>query len=68
MTLENSRIEGSQSALTTGQSVLLVVYVCSDGSSTKKNIYVEMGTPVTSGYPVTPEGFLSDPNNSLSSK
>ena len=67
VTLENSRIEGSQSALTTGQSVLLVVYVCSDGSSTKKNIYVEMGTPVTSGYPVTPEGFLSDPNNSLSS-
>ena len=68
VTLENSRIEGSQSALTTGQSVLLVVYVCSDGSASKKNIYVEMGTPVTSGYPVTPEGYLTDPNNSLSSK
>jgi len=68
VTLEDSRIEGSQSALTSGQSVLLVVYVCSDGSNTKKNIYVEMGTPVSSGYPVTPEGFLSDPNNSLSSK
>lgn len=68
VTLENSRIEGSQSALTTGQSVLLVVYICSDGSASKKNIYVEMGTPVTSGYPVTPEGYLTDPNNSLSSK
>ena len=71
VTLESSRIENvsAGNALTTaGQSVLLVVYVCSDGSSTKKNIYVEMGTPVTSGYPVTPEGFLSDPNNSLSSK
>jgi|10_taG_2_1085330.scaffolds.fasta_scaffold02082_2 hypothetical protein len=68
VTLEDSRIEGNQSALTTGQSVLLVVYVCSDGGSTKKNIYVEMGTPVSSGYPVTPEGFLSDPNSSLVSK
>ena len=69
VTLEDSRIEGNQSALTTeGQSVLLVVYICSD-SGTKKNIYVEMGTPVASGsYPVTPEGFLTNPNNSLDSK
>jgi hypothetical protein len=68
VTLESSRIEDTTTgdALTTGESVLLVVYVCS--SVGPRNVQVEMGTPVTSGYPVTPEGFLTDPKNSLSSK
>ena len=68
VTLESSRIEDTTTgdALTTGESVLLVVYVCS--SVGPRNVQVEMGTPVTSGYPVTPEGFLTDPSNSLSSK
>ena len=70
VTLESSRIENATTgdALATNESVLLVVYICSDSGASKKNIYVEMGTPVTSGYPVTPEAFLTDPNNSLSSK
>ncbi len=61
ITLEASRIEGTNTALTTaGDTVLLVVYVSTYGNSGYHNVHVEMGTKVTSGFPVTPEGFLSD--------
>ena len=67
--LKQSTIEGSNSALTTaGDTVLLVVYVCTDGTSTVKHIKIEMGSKVTSGFPVTPEAFLSDPDSDFSSK
>jgi hypothetical protein len=63
LTLQQSTIEGTNTALTdSGDAVLLVVYVCTNGSSGAKNIHVEMGTKVTSGFPVTPETFLSDPS------
>ena len=67
--LQDDTIEGSNSALTTaGDTVLLVVYVCTDGTSSVKHIKIEMGTKVTSGFPVTPEAFLSDPDSDFSSK
>ena len=66
--LRDSTIEGSNNALTSGQTCLLVVYVCTDGSASNKHILVEMGNPVSSGFPVTPESFLSDAKSSLSSK
>ena len=61
---------GSPSALTSGQEALVVVYVSSDGTATKKNIYWEMGTPVTAttGYPQCPTSFLNFPSGSLSVK
>ena len=60
ITLQQSTIEGSTSALTTGQSCLLVVYVCSDTESPRYGIHIEQGTAVSTGFPVTPEAFLSD--------
>ena len=61
LTLQQSTIEGTNVALSdSGDTVLLVVYVSTNGSSGAKNIHVEMGTKVTSGFPVTPETFLSD--------
>ena len=66
ITLQASTIEGSNTALTSGQSALLVVYVCTNGkddaNSDAHNIQIEMGTAVSSGFPVTPEAFLSDPS------
>ena len=61
---------GSPSALTSGQEALVVVYVSSDGAGTKKNIYWEMGSPVTAttGYPQCPTSFLNYPSGSLSVK
>lgn len=66
--LKQSTIEASNTALTTGQSCLLVVYVCTDGSSAVKHIKIEMGSAVSSGFPVTPEAFLSDPDSDFSSE
>ena len=60
ITLQQSTIEGSTSALTSGQSCLLVVYVCSDTESPSYGIHIEQGSPVSTGFPVTPESFLSD--------
>jgi hypothetical protein len=60
ITLQQSTIEGSTSALTTGQSCLLVVYACSDTESPRYGIHIEQGTAVSTGFPVTPENFLSD--------
>lgn len=60
ITLQQSTIEGSTSALTSGQTCLLVVYVCSNANS--NYIQIEQGTAVSSGFPVTPESFLSDPS------
>lgn len=65
--LQDSRVEGSNSALSTGETVLFVVYVCTDGTTGKENVHVEMGTAVSSGYPTTPTSFLTKPNSSLSS-
>ncbi|MDB4490620.1 hypothetical protein N9246_01145 [bacterium] len=60
ITLQQSTIEGSTSALTSGQTCLLVVYACSDTESPRYGIHIEQGSPVSSGFPVTPEAFLSD--------
>jgi len=60
ITLQQSTIEGSTSALTSGQSCLLVVYVCSDTESPRYGVHIEQGSPVSTGFPVTPESFLSD--------
>tara|TARA_R100001440_G_scaffold15579_3_gene26460 strand:+ start:5211 stop:7517 length:2307 start_codon:yes stop_codon:yes gene_type:complete len=56
-------ISGTVSALTTGQEALVVVYVSSvnDSTNANKRIYWEMGTPVTSGYPLAPHSFLNAP-------
>ena len=62
LTLQQLTIEGNNSPLTSGQSVLLVVYVSTYGQTNYKHIMVEMGTPVSSGFPVTPESFLTDPS------
>ena len=58
ITLQQSTIEGSTSALTSGQSCLLVVYVCSNANN--NYIQIEQGSAVSSGFPVTPESFLGD--------
>ena len=73
ITLRQDTIEGSNSALTdAGDTVLLVVYACTDGTTTgsypTNHIKIEMGSKVTSGFPVTPEAFLSDPDSDFSSK
>lgn len=60
ITLQQSTIEGSTSALTSGQTCLLVVYACSDTESPRYGIHIEQGSPVSTGFPVTPEAFLSD--------
>jgi len=62
ITLQKSTIENGAnlSKLTTGQSCLLVVYVCTNEST--NYIQIEMGTAVSSGFPVTPEAFLADPS------
>lgn len=60
ITLQQSTIEGSTSALTSGQTCLLVVYVCTNEST--NYIQIEQGTAVSSGFPVTPEAFLGDPS------
>lgn len=62
ITLDSSRIEGTNTALSANESVLLVVYVSTYSQSNYKHIMVEMGTAVSSGFPVTPESFLSDPS------
>lgn len=57
------------SALTTGQEVLIVVYVSTD--TTNQCITWEMGTPVTTAsntYPTTPSAFLSEPKSGLTVK
>ena len=67
LTLDSSTIEGGGTELTNdNQTALLVVYISTNGGSS--HIQVEMGTPVASGFPVTPENFLSDPKSTLSSK
>ena len=59
ITLEQDTIEGSTSALSSdGESCLLVVYVCSNAD--KNGIQIEQGNAGDSGFPVTPESFLSD--------
>lgn len=53
------------SALSSGQEVLIVVYISSD--KTNQCITWEMGTPVTTAsntYPTTPSAFLSNPKSS----
>ncbi len=67
LTLSSATIESGGTELTNdNQTALLVVYVSTNGGSS--HIQVEMGTPVASGFPVTPELFLNDPKSALSSK
>jgi len=68
ITLQQSTIQGGGTALTTGKSCLLVVYACNDTQSPRYGIHIEQGSPVSSGFPVTPESFLSDTGSSLNSK
>ena len=58
ITLQESTIQGGGTALTNDKSCLLVVYACSDTDN--NGIHIEQGNNVDSGFPVTPEGFLSD--------
>jgi|TARA_Y100000052_G_C2953909_1_gene89030 hypothetical protein len=58
ITLQQSTIEGSTSALSSGESCLLVVYVCSNANT--NYIQIEQGSAVSSGFPITPESFLGD--------
>jgi len=60
ITLQQSTIEGGGTLLTSGKSCLLVVYACSDTESPRYGIHIEQGSSVSSGFPVTPEAFLSD--------
>jgi len=80
--LQASTIEGTNTALQqvngVNQTCLLVVYVCSNGSAPANDgsgnplpahhIQVEMGSAVTTGFPVTPDSFLVNPNANFSSK
>ena len=80
--LNSDTINGGGTALTNAShTALLVVYVSTEGGnhastssgfdtsgSAVKHIQVEMGTPVTSGFPVTPEAFLEDSKAALASK
>jgi hypothetical protein len=62
---------GSPATLSSGQEALCVVYVASDGSGASKNVFWEMGTPVTTAsdtYPSAPVSFLNAPNASLTVK
>jgi hypothetical protein len=56
-------VSGTVSALTSGQEALVVIYVSSvnDTTNANKRIYWEMGTPVSSGYPLAPHSFLNAP-------
>ena len=80
--LNSDTINGGGTELTdASHTALLVVYVSTEGGnhastssgfdtsgSAVKHIQVEMGTPVTSGFPVTPEAFLEDSKAALASK
>ena len=80
--LNSDTINGGGTELTNAShTALLVVYVSTEGGnhastssgfdtsgSAVKHIQVEMGTPVTSGFPVTPEAFLEDSKAALASK
>jgi len=72
MSLTNSDGKtGSPATLSSGQEALCVVYVASDGSGASKNVFWEMGTPVTTAsntYPSAPVSFLNAPNASLTVK
>jgi len=60
ITLQKSTIENGANltALSNGETCLLVVYVCSNANT--NYIQIEMGGKVSSGFPVTPESFLGD--------
>tara|TARA_R110000824_G_scaffold15474_2_gene65043 strand:- start:272 stop:1414 length:1143 start_codon:yes stop_codon:yes gene_type:complete len=63
--------KGSPAALSGGQEALIVMYVSSDGSGASKNVFWEMGTPVTtasSTYPSAPVSFLNFPDAALTVK
>ena len=68
-TTTSAHRRATYSALTTGQEVLIVVYVSTD--TTNQCITWEMGTPVTTAsntYPTTPSAFLSEPKGGLTVK
>ena len=56
-------VSGTVSALSSGQEALVVIYVSSvnDTTNANKRIYWEMGTPVSTGYPLAPHSFLNAP-------
>ena len=63
--------KGSPATLSSGQEALIVMYVSSDGSGASKNVFWEMGTPVTTAsdtYPSAPVSFLNAPDASLTVK
>ena len=64
----SSNLQGSTTALTSGQECIFVVYLCTDGNN--NSLRFEQGTPVTtaSAFPTTPKAFLKDPLSSLTSK
>ena len=64
----SSNLQGSTTALSSGQECIFVVYLCTDGNN--NSLRFEQGTPVTtaSAFPTTPKAFLKDPLSSLTSK
>ncbi len=64
-TTSSAHKRATYSALSSGQEVLIVVYISSD--TTNQCITWELGTPVTTAsntYPTTPSAFLSNPKSS----
>ena len=61
VTLVDSNCEGSDTALSSGEQCLFVIYVCSYNDSSRKNIMIQKSSNTTS-FPATPIGFLTDPS------
>lgn len=60
-TITAAATEGNNTALTTGQEALVVVYAC--GNSATNHVKMEVGNAVLTGtnvYPVTPNAFLNN--------
>lgn len=72
--LDIERVEGTKSPLSSDQTCLFVVYVTTHAGASSNlhaagdaHIHIEMGSAVTSGFPVTPSAFLTDGMSGLSS-
>ena len=59
--LTDTNCEGSDSALSSGEQCLFVIYVCSYNHSSRKNIMIQKSSNTTT-FPAIPTGFLTDPS------
>ena len=63
-TITAADTEGSNTALTSGQEAVVVVYLAADSSV--NHVKMEVGSAITTGtnnYPVTPSAFLNNPSS-----